>query len=83
MTDHDQGHLERLHGFQGVGLVGGHDDHLAGLDAVGLPAIVTSAWPSRPKTRASKGAVCSLKPSPWSKAKTVTVPVLLAGGLPG
>ncbi len=40
----------------------------------GLPEIRISASPSMIFTRASKGAVCSLKPWPLSKAKIVTEP---------
>ena len=40
----------------------------------GWPAIITSASPSSRCASASNGAVCSLKPCPSSKAKTVTVP---------
>ncbi len=47
-------------------------------NVIGLPAIVTSAVPSKMITIASKGAVCSLKPCLWSKAKSVTVPTFLS-----
>jgi hypothetical protein len=39
------------------------------------PEIETSTSPSKTCTRASKGAICSLRPCPPSKAKRVTVPV--------
>jgi len=32
--DHDEHHFEAGDGFEGVGVVGGHDDGLAGFDAV-------------------------------------------------
>ena len=41
------------------------------------PAISMSASPSLATTSASNGAVCSLRPSPTSKANSVTVPAVV------
>lgn len=40
----------------------------------GWPPILISASPSNICTKASKGAVCSLSPCPWSKEKRVMLP---------
>jgi hypothetical protein len=72
--DHDEDHLESRGRLQGMGLPGRKPQHLPALTRYGVPEMDTSDSPSTMRTRASKGAVCSLSPSPASKANAVTVP---------
>ena len=53
---------------------GRHADHLAGRGIDRRASHVSLKVPASTRTRASKGAVCSLSASPASKANSVTVP---------
>src|SRR5208283_712405 len=65
--------LNRVSALSACGWLAGISTAWPAFVTMGFPQTVISAWPSSTCASASKGAVCSLKPWPSSKANSVIV----------